>query len=363
VDVGITGPALSLKLRENIRYVFGVFDKNILIIGQLFKLAPCDIMNIKQLSEGIPMNNKRDLSVLLLRIEKSSIHDGEGLRTVVFLKGCNLRCLWCSTPESQHTEIEIGFDTTRCRDCGVCIEKCRNRALSRRYDGRIILDKNYCSQCLLCQDICPYQALYYYGCKVSVADVFDEILKDEVFYFHSGGGVTISGGEPLLHSDFVVELFKHCKNHGINTALETSFCLPWNQAAKPLPYLDTLFVDLKHSDSHFHEQITGVKNDAVLANIILADNNPELFEIVMRLPLIPALNDDEQNLRKTAALAASLTKLKYLEILPYHRLGSGVYTKLGREYVLRDLPTPSPAYVMEKCAFIRSCQPDLMLKY
>jgi pyruvate formate lyase activating enzyme len=308
------------------------------------------------------MENAHDLLAMLLRITKSSIHDGEGLRTVVFLKGCNLRCQWCSTPESQHTGVEIGFDASRCHDCGACMEKCPSKALSRRYDGRIIVEQGSCHQCLCCCSICPHQALFYYGYDASVAEVFEEVLKDEVFYFHSGGGITVSGGEPLLQADFVTELLKRCKNHGINTAMETSFCLPWVQAAKPLPYLDTLFVDLKHSESSLHKQITGTKNDAVLTNIILADNSPESFAIVMRLPLIPGLNDDEHNLRKTAALAASLTKLRYLEIVPYHRLGSGAYAKLDREYALRDLPAPSQAYMMEKCTLIKDYQPDLQVR-
>ena len=308
------------------------------------------------------MDKKHDLSAMLLRIEKSSMHDGEGLRTVVFLKGCNLRCLWCSTPESQNAEVEMGFDAERCRDCGACTDSCPKQALGRSKDWRIVMDRDRCCQCLRCRDICPYQALFYYGRKVGVAEVQNEVLKDAVFYFHSGGGITVSGGEPLLQADFVAELFKRCKGHGINTALETSFCLPWDRAVKVLPYLDTLFVDLKHSDSVSHEQITGVKNDAVLANIILADKSAEPFDIIMRLPLIPALNDDEINLRKTAALAASLTKLKYLEILPYHRLGCGTYAKLGREYVLSELPTPSRAYIEQKCEVIRSSQPNLEVR-
>jgi len=308
------------------------------------------------------MKNRRDLSAMLLRIEKSSMHDGEGLRTVVFLKGCNLRCIWCSTPESQYAGVQIGFDASHCWDCGACAEKCPNQAISRRFDGRIVADQESCCHCLHCQNNCPQKALFSYGYEVSVSEVLDEVLKDDVFYFYSSGGVTVSGGEPLLQADFVTELLRLCKNHGLNTALETSFCLPWNQAAKPLPYLDTLFVDLKHSESDLHKKITGMENDAVLANIILADNSPELFEMVMRLPLIPGLNDDDQNLRKTAALAASLIKLKYLEIVPYHRLGSGTYAKLDREYALLDMPTPSPMYVAEKCALIMSYQPNLEVR-
>jgi len=308
------------------------------------------------------MADDRDLAAMLLRIEKSSIYDGEGLRTVVFLKGCNLRCLWCSTPESQNGGLEMGFDAVRCRDCGACTDACPGEALLRGYDGRLAIAEERCRHCLRCRDICPYGALFYYGRKVSVHEVLDEILKDEVFYFHSGGGVTVSGGEPLLQADFVAELLKRCKAHGVNTALETSFAVPWDRAAKVLPYLDTLFVDLKHSNSATHELLTGLKNDAVLANIILADHTAGSFEIIMRLPLIPGLNDDELNLRKTAALAASLNKLKYLQVLPYHRLGSGTYAKLGREYALRDLPTPSPAYMAQKCSLIKMYQPTLQVK-
>jgi pyruvate formate lyase activating enzyme len=259
------------------------------------------------------MENKRSLTAMLLRIEKSSLHDGEGLRTVVFLKGCNLRCRWCSTPESQHTGVELGD--------GAC-----------------------------------------YGREASLAEVFGEVLKDEVFYFHSGGGLTVSGGEPLLQAAFVTELLKLCRSHAINTALESNFCLPWEQAAQPLPYLDTLFVDVKHCDSARHRQLTGAGNEALLHNLMLAGQSPLAFGMVLRLPLIPGLNDDEQNLRHTAALAASLGKLKYLEILPYHRLGSGTYAKLGREYSLAHLPTPSRAYVEEKRAFIAGCQAGLPVR-
>ena len=309
------------------------------------------------------MEKTRDLTAMLLRIEKSSMHDGAGLRTVVFLKGCNLRCRWCSTPESQRTEVELGFDAALCLGCGACANNCPGRALSRPAGGRIAVEPGRCRRCWLCRDICPQRALFYYGREASVAEVLDTVLKDEVFYFYSGGGVTVSGGEPLLQADFVTELLKRCKSQGLNTAVETNFCLPWSMAAQPLPYLDTLFVDIKHSDSGLHEQLTGAQNNAVLENITLADNSPLPFGIVIRLPLIPGLNDDEPNLSKTAALAASLTKLKYLEILPYHRLGSGAYAKLGRDYALQNLSAPGPAYVAEKCAFIKSCQPKLEVRY
>ena len=135
------------------------------------------------------MDERRDLSAMLLRIEKSSVHDGEGLRTVVFLKGCNLRCLWCSTPESQQMEAELAFDAARCRDCGVCGNNCRNLELGR--SGRVVRERELCRHCWRCRDICPQQALFYYGREAGLAEVFDEVLKDEIFYFHSGGGMEV----------------------------------------------------------------------------------------------------------------------------------------------------------------------------
>ena len=308
------------------------------------------------------MDNSLGLSGMLLRIEKSSIHDGEGLRTVVFLKGCNLHCLWCSTPESHSDRVELGFDSLRCKSCDACIKKCLSKALSRNCDGRIVLEQGRCRLCFQCQQDCPSRALLFYGVKVSVKEVLHEILKDEVFYFHSGGGVTISGGEPLLQAKFTCELLKGCKRNGLDTAMESSFNVPWQIATGVLPYLNTLFIDVKHSDDNIHEQITGTKSAMILENIVRADSSPELFELVLRLPLIPGLNDDEHNLCATAAFAASLTKLKYLEVLPYHRLGSATYTKLGLDYTLTGLPTPTISYVLDKCRLIKSSQPDLPVK-
>ncbi|MCL1976032.1 MAG: glycyl-radical enzyme activating protein [Firmicutes bacterium] len=308
------------------------------------------------------MIDKQEVSAMVLRIEKGSIYDGAGLRTVVFLKGCNLHCLWCSTPESQGREAELGFSAKLCHKCGACIQSCRNRALSRNNEGKIVVDKKLCRHSLQCQNICPYRALVNYGYEATVQEVLNEVLKDEIFYFHSGGGLTVSGGEPLLQADFVTELFKLCRKNGINTALESAFSVPWPLAIKPLPYLNTLFVDIKHSDSELHEQYTGMKNDLILANIVSADKSPYPFDLVIRLPLIPNINDDESNLCKTAAFAAGLHKLKYLEILPYHRLGYATYDKLGREYLLRDLPTPNSAYIEQKRAILQSCKADIQIR-
>jgi len=257
--------------------------------------------------------------------------------------------------------MEIGFDATRCENCGSCIDVCPEQAIGHNSFGAVIIDKKRCKRCKRCHDICPRQAFLSYGRLMSVDEVLAEVLKDDIFYYYSGGGITVSGGEPLLYADFVAELLQRCRENGISTAMETSFCLSWLQVKKVLPYLDTLFVDLKHSDSASHEYLTGLGNDLVLANIMLADMAPQNFDIIVRLPLIPGLNDSEDNLRQTAALCDSLKKLRGLQLLPYHRLGSATYAKLGREYALQYLSPPTEAYMAEKYELIRHYFPDLPL--
>ena len=223
----------------------------------------------------------------VLRIEKTSIHDGDGLRTVVFLKGCPLRCMWCSTPESQRAVIEHG-----------------------------------------------------YGSVMTVAEVIKEISKDEIFYFHSGGGVTISGGEPLLQADFTAELLKESKRRGINTAIETSMFGDFGSIKKLLPYLDTLYADIKHIDSNAHKHFTGAGNETILENIKAA---AECFggNIVIRIPLIPTVNMTAENAAGIAEFCRGLSKVHMIELLPYHRLGVETYRKLDLEYGFFDVEVPS----------------------
>ena len=223
----------------------------------------------------------------VLRIEKTSIHDGDGLRTVVFLKGCPLRCKWCSTPESQNGNIEHG-----------------------------------------------------YGSVMTVDEVIKEISKDEIFYFHSGGGITMSGGEPLAQADFTAVILKETKRRGINTAIETSMSGNFKDIQKLLPYLDTLYADLKHIDSDAHKRFTGIGNELILENIKTAS---ECFSgrIIIRIPLIPTFNMTKKNATGIAEFCLKLNKLHMIELLPYHRLGVDTYQKLGIGYELFDVKAPS----------------------
>ncbi len=223
----------------------------------------------------------------VLRIEKASIHDGEGLRTVVFVKGCPLRCVWCSTPESQ--SIECMMD---------------------------------------------------YGYDATPESILKEIRKDEVFFFHSGGGVTISGGEVMLQSDFVRDILAGCKDDGLNTAIESSFFGSYEALEKLLPYLDTVFVDFKIANDELHRKYTGVSNACIKENI---KRMCSVFrgKIHVRMPCIPTINMTEENMRLTAEFLRELDHVTDIELLPYHRLGVDTYKKLGKEYQLADVGTPS----------------------
>jgi len=289
---------------------------------------------------------------VVLRIERTSIHDGQGLRTVLFLKGCPLSCQWCSTPESQNKTVEKGYITDRCAGCGTCVEKCPQGALSL-VNGRVQTDNTLCQDCFACVAVCPKDARKGYGKTMTVGQAVAEISKDEIFYFHSGGGVTISGGECLLQPDFVAGVLEECRLRGIDTAIETSLFSSWQTVKKLLPFVNTLYVDLKHPDGIEHKKLVGVGNDVILANLRKIDSSDLPFDLHLRLPLIPGINDSDDNLLAALAIAASLRKLKEIELLPYHRLGVDTYTHLGRPYQLVDLPTPSQQYIIERAGFLR----------
>ncbi len=291
----------------------------------------------------------------VLRIERSSIHDGTGLRTVVFLKGCPLRCLWCSTPESQNPLPEKGYAEERCTLCGLCVEHCPQGALSLDGAGeRIVTDRDKCVNCFECVRVCPSGAMKSYGSFMTVDEVVGEVEKDAVFYFHSGGGVTISGGEPLDQPGFVQALLRECQKHGIHRALETSFFAPWETIEPLLPLVNLLFVDMKHSMPEEHRRLTGVDNNLIVENILKADASEYPFDLVIRTPLIPGLNDSEEALAKAARFLKDLRKLKEVEFLAYHRLGTDTYAHLGIPYPLSEIKSPSKDFMLSKVRFFMS---------
>ncbi len=290
---------------------------------------------------------------IVLRLEKSSIYDGEGLRTVLFLKGCPLRCLWCSTPESQRPAPERGLSREKCLLCGRCVKACPHQALVMTED-KIIHDRKKCVGCFQCAAVCPASAIMTYGQKMTAAEAVKEIAKDEIFYFHSGGGLTVSGGEPLDQSGFVREILEGCCERGIDCALESSFYAPWATIEPLLPYISLLHVDIKHPDAKRHRQLTGVDNGPILENIRRADASGCGFDIVVRTPLIPGINDGEEDLLKLAEMVKGLKKLRFMEFLAYHRLGTETYKRLEREYALREIAAPDESYMRSRAAIFKA---------
>ena len=287
----------------------------------------------------------------ILRIEKLSSFDGDGLRTVVFLKGCPLRCQWCSTPESHEGGTDFGIDRTKCTGCFNCVDACPEQAIV--YDikkERFTTDMSRCTDCRECIDACHEGARFAWGYTASVDEIFKEIQKDSIFYYHSGGGVTISGGEPLLQKTFVRDLLEKCVIQGINTAVETSGHVLWENIKLVLPFVDTLFYDLKHMDDRIHKKITGVGNRLIKENLKKIDALKQSFPIIVRMPFIPGVNDEDENINALGEFCSQLNNVKEVQFLPYHRLGIETYKKLSKPYILEGLNSPAKEEIEIKTA-------------
>ena len=299
----------------------------------------------------------------VLRFERASIHDGQGLRTVLFLKGCPLHCPWCSTPESRYLNSERGYIEDHCKFCGKCVDACPEQALTLAVaDQKVTIDQSRCKQCFSCAAVCLHNAIKKYGFTLTVAETVQQIRKDEIFYFHSGGGLTISGGEPFWQPEYTAAVLKNCKNLGIHTAVESCMYVPFSQIEIALPWLDHLYADLKQMDSRLHQIWLGEDNRLILENIKQVNDSGFSLDITIRLPLIPGFNDSNQNLKETVEFCAQLSNIKDLEILPYHRLGSDTYRHLGLEYQCQDLTPPSREYLEERAAFMRGLSGTLPVK-
>ena len=289
----------------------------------------------------------------ILRIEHTSISDGEGMRTVVFFKGCPLRCAWCSTPESHLPRREVYYKKERCVGCRKCLAACSRDALTvSPSTGAILRDPAKCVSCFACVDACLYGAMRIYGKEMTVRQVMREIEKDQVFYFHSGGGVTLSGGDVLLWTDFAEDLLKECADSAIDTAAELDLFGPRENVRRLVPLLSHFFVDLKLMDPEKHRLWTGGSNETILENLRLADEICAPGAIRVRVPLIRGVNDDAENLQKTAEFCAGLKNVSAIEFLPYHRLGIHAYEQLFRPYALQEEPRMSREEALEKVAFL-----------
>jgi pyruvate formate lyase activating enzyme len=274
-------------------------------------------------------------SAIITNIQGFSIHDGPGIRTVVFFKGCPLSCQWCANPECLSGKPQMGFIETLCRDCGKCLETCTNNAILHR-EGEHRIDYSRCISCGNCRDHCYYGALIRYGESMTVTEVWDAIRRDKIFYDNSGGGVTVSGGEPLLWSKFIRELFELSHKERIDTCIETCGLAGPEALLDVIPVTDRFLFDLKHMDSDIHQKYTGQPNSQILKNAALALEHGA--DVIFRQPLIPGINDSLMNIEATTKFLTGLgISDTRLEIMPYHRMGESKYRALNIPCIMEKL--------------------------
>ena len=292
----------------------------------------------------------------VFNIQRYSIHDGGGIRTLVFLKGCPLRCLWCCNPESQKSTPELGFIESRCvggSACGApCVSICPLKAIHLDGHDKPAIGRKTCDACGKCADVCSKDALKVVGREMTIDEVMAEVEKDKAFYRRSGGGMTVGGGEPLAQYRFAAALLEAAQHAYLHTALETSGHAPWSHLETVLKHVDLLQFDLKHLDPDKHEELTGQSNELILGNLqrVLSVKAPQ--DVIIRIPVVPRCNDSAENIRETARFVAGLGFGK-AELIPYHRLGVSKYPQYGMVYPLAGREPASQSQLDEHRKIVR----------
>jgi pyruvate formate lyase activating enzyme len=271
-------------------------------------------------------------SAIITNIQGFSIHDGPGIRTVVFFKGCPLSCRWCANPECLSGSPQMGFLESLCTGCGTCRDVCVNNAI-RHTEGEHRIEYSRCLSCGTCRDHCNSGALVLYGESMTVAEVWDAVRRDKMFYDESGGGVTVSGGEPLLRPAFVRDLFELSRREGINTCVETCGHVDPEALLETIPVTDHFLFDLKQMDPEAHKRQTGQSNGRILKNAALLVERGA--NVLFRQPLVPGINDSTDTIEATARFLISLGReAARLELMPFHRMGQGKYKALNMFYTM-----------------------------
>ncbi|HVI42299.1 MAG TPA: glycyl-radical enzyme activating protein [Anaerovoracaceae bacterium] len=277
-------------------------------------------------------------------IQKFSVNDGYGIRTIVFLLGCTLKCKWCQNPETLENKPTLMFVADLCKGCNRCRKICPNGGPQASENGCVVLNRSQCISCFECADACPYEALKLSGREMSAEQVLNEVMKDKVFYQQSGGGVTISGGEPLMQVDFIAEILKLVKEGGIGTCIETAGNVPWANFEKVLPYTDLFLFDVKFLDPELHKKWTGCSNQLIQENLEKLVKFDK--EIIIRIPLIPDINDG-QEFKDIIDRISEMENMKEIHILPFHQLGSSKYDQMGMDYSMKDYREDNDEMVRE----------------
>jgi pyruvate formate lyase activating enzyme len=271
-------------------------------------------------------------------IQKYSVHDGPGIRTLVFLKGCPLRCKWCSNPESQLPNPELAYNRNKCLGldkCVRCSEVCTAGAITEGEDGKIDIDRDICNDCLQCAEACPAQALIIYGEKTTVDAALRRVEEDEMFYARSGGGLSLSGGEPFMQPEYATALLREARRRYVDTAVETCGAAQYDDFKEALAYVNTLMYDVKSMNPEKHKEYTGLSNERILENLQRIRADYPNLPIRVRTPVIPGFNDTEADIKAVIDFLSDLPgrKVEY-ELLEYHRMGQPKYESTGREYPL-----------------------------
>lgn len=284
-------------------------------------------------------------------IKRFSVHDGPGIRTTVFVKGCPLRCPWCHNPEGISLKPEIFFSPERCVGCGACARVCLQEAHSWA-NGRHVFHRPLCEGCGRCVASCPTGAIELAGVEMSVEEVLNIVERDKPFYQESGGGLTVSGGEPLLQFEFTKALLEAAKEREIHTCLDTSGAAPWRRLEELIGVVDLFLFDVKVLDEKKHCELVGIGLEPILRNLRRLDQARS--RLILRCPIIPGVNDVEEHLYKVARLARSLKNVEAVEILPFHKLAVEKYKRLGREYSFAKVEPPLEEQVKGWVATLRN---------
>jgi pyruvate formate lyase activating enzyme len=291
------------------------------------------------------------LTGLVSNIQRFSVHDGPGIRTTVFLKGCTLRCFWCHNPETIGRDLELQLHPDRCIGCQECIRVCPEGAQTLNEEGEPVYYREKCVACGACVEVCYAGARELTAREMTVESVVEEVLQDRPFYDNSGGGVTLSGGEPVYQPAFSYMILSRCRDEGVATAIETAGNVPWEKLAELLPVTDLVMMDLKHMDPEKHRWAVGASNRLLLANArrLIETDKP----IIFRTPVVPTVNDTPEEIGAIAAFVREMREIRAdatdgsegpaisLELLPFHRMAGDKYNSMGLSYRARDLPPPT----------------------